>query len=159
MAKQPRTAHFQSNGRGWGCAAVRLTPVLPPAGNKTAGSAVFCSLLSTNLKVFPAGSLPGSSRDSSTAFGAVLALKPFRCWDSSINDGKAVLLQARKAELYGMQVLHTARLDFCRFCKMPAEVGVEAYSGQGRPCCLHKDAKQLPKEGSKCKLIYAKCEN
>lgn len=59
----------------------------------------------------------------------------------------------------GLQVLHTDGLAFCGFCKVPAEVGTEACSGQGRACCLHRDAKALPTEGSKCKLIPVKCAN
>lgn len=73
--------------------------------------------------------------------------------------GKLHCCRQGKQSYMGRQVLHTDGSDFCGFCEMLAEAGIEAYSGQGRPCCLHRDAKQFPKEGSKCKLIYVKCEN
>lgn len=40
---------------------------------------------------------------------------------------------------------------------IPAEMGTGACSGQGGAHCLHEDAKQLPKEGQKCKLLSVKC--
>lgn len=53
--KQPRTAHFPSEGRGRGCAAAHPVLVLPPAAISTAGQVVFCSLLSTTLGSFQMG--------------------------------------------------------------------------------------------------------
>lgn len=59
----------------------------------------------------------------------------------------------------GLKVLHPEGSDSCGLCWDAAEIGIGACSGQGRPHCLNKDAKQLPKEGPECKLLAVKCEN
>lgn len=104
--------------------------VVENGANRTAGSAVFCSLLSPPWRCFQMEVCLGAA-------GAPLLLLD-KSWHWNLSGVvaaaqmtvKLFCCRQGKQSYGGMQVLHMDGSDFCRFYKMPAEVGTEACSGK-----------------------------
>lgn len=63
------------------------------------------------------------------------------------------------AELHGASGPSHGFFKVTQTAEEACHVWTEACSEQRGLCYLYKDAKQLPRGGSKCKLVYVKCEN